>query len=127
MRLEDRFNMAVDIDPEVDPQAVTVPPMILQHFVENAIWHGLSRKEGQGHLRITVSPAGEALRITIEDDGVGRQANAKNGSGHASLGTTITKERLDLWAAQRSAPATFAYTPVAVGTRVELVLPWAEV
>jgi LytS/YehU family sensor histidine kinase len=127
MRLESRFNMAVDIATEVDPETVTVPPMILQPFVENAIWHGLSQKDGPGHLRISVSKTGYALCIAIEDDGVGRFATASKGSDHTSLGTSITKERLDLWAAQRGVPASFIYMPVPIGTRVELVLPWAEV
>ena len=127
MRLEGRFTFSVEIAPEVDDRTITIPPMLLQPFVENAIWHGLSRKQGHGHLCISVSRSGDALKVAIQDDGVGRATNSGKGIGHASLGTTITKERLDLWAAQRGAPANFTYAPVPVGTRVELVLPWAEV
>lgn len=127
MRLKGRFSYAVDIAPDVDPTAVTVPPMLLQPFVENAVWHGLSRKEGLGHLRISVSQVDGTLRVTIEDDGLGRSVTSSNGSGHTSLGTSITKERLELWAAQRGVPASFAFVPVPIGTRVDLVLPWDEV
>ena len=128
MRLKDRFTVAVSISPEVDPEAVLVPPMILQPFVENAIWHGLSRKEGPGHLWILAGITDGSLRIAVEDDGVGRSASAgtvPNGRSkdHTSLGTTITKERLDLWGAQHHAPAGFSYVPAHSGTRVELVLP----
>lgn len=126
MRLKDRFSYSVDISPEVDPEAVTVPPMLLQPFVENAVWHGLSRKEGPGHLRIAVSEMAGALCVSISDDGLGRQITSEKSSGHTSLGTSITKERLDLWAEQRGAPAQFAFVPVPVGTRVELTLPWVE-
>ena len=100
-----------------------VPPMILQPFVENAIWHGLSRKRGPGHLRIHAAIDHDALRIAIEDDGIGRPVAVHAEEGHRSLGTTITKERLDLWAAQHRAPAGFRYVDVPQGTRVELVLP----
>lgn len=127
MRLKGRFSYAVDIALDVDPEAVTLPPMLLQPFVENAVWHGLSPKEGQGHIQISVSHADGALRITIEDNGVGRSVNADKGSGHTSLGTSITKERLELWAAQSGATASFSFVPVLVGTHVLLVLPWDEV
>lgn len=127
MRLKGRFIYSVLIAPDVDPKAIAVPPMLLQPFIENAVWHGLSGKEGPGNLRITVAKVSGALHVTIDDDGVGRQVTTEKKSGHTSLGTSITKERLDLWAAQRGAPATFTFVPVAIGTRVLLVLPWDEV
>ncbi|MBK7298158.1 MAG: hypothetical protein IPI91_16670 [Flavobacteriales bacterium] len=65
-----------------------------------------------------------ALHVTVDDDGVGRQITNYKKNGHTSLGTSITKERLDLWAAQCGAPASFTFVPVAIGTRVLLVLPW---
>lgn len=123
MRLKDRFNFALTTSPEVDPSTVLVPPMILQPFAENAIWHGLSRKKESGQLNIHAAIEDDVLRITIEDDGPGRQAAVPARGEHRSLGTTITKERLDLWAAQHRAPATFRYVDVPMGTRVELSLP----
>lgn len=127
MRLKGRFTYSTVVKADVDPEAITVPPMLLQPFVENAVWHGLSGKEGPGNLRITVAKVSGALHVTIDDDGVGRQITTEKKSGHTSLGTSITKERLDLWAAQRGAPATFTFVPVAIGTRVLLVLPWDEI
>jgi tetratricopeptide (TPR) repeat protein len=126
MRLKGRFTCTVEVAPEVDPKAVSIPPMLLQPFVENAIWHGLSQKQGQGHLQILISRNSAALIIAIVDDGVGRQTCSGKGHQHSSLGTSITKERLELWAAQCRAPASYTYVPVPVGTRVELVLPWME-
>ncbi|WKZ65441.1 MAG: histidine kinase [Flavobacteriales bacterium] len=127
MRLKDRFSYTVEVSPDVDPEAVAVPPMLLQPFVENAVWHGLARKSGPGTLKVSAWRANGALHIAIDDDGVGRQEAKGKGSGHASLGTSITRERLDLWAAQCRAPASFTFVPVPVGTRVLLVLPWVEV
>ncbi len=128
MRLRGKFNVEIQVASEVDQEATTVPPLILQPFVENAIWHGLSRKEGQGVLRIDVSQRDGALLVAIEDDGIGRAPQDKSqceSEGKTSLGTTITRDRLDLLAKQRGAPAGFTFVPVAHGTRVELVLPTA--
>lgn len=127
MRLKGRFTYNVEMSPDVDPEAVSVPPMLLQPFVENAVWHGLARKNGPGCLTVAVSRTNGALHVIIVDDGVGRQGAKGNNSGHTSLGTSITKERMDLWAAQSGAPANFTFAPVPVGTCVVLVLPWVEV
>ncbi|MEZ4757665.1 MAG: histidine kinase [Flavobacteriales bacterium] len=126
MRLKGRFRYLVEMAHDVDPETVSLPPMLLQPFVENAVWHGLAGKKGLGCLRVAVTKANSALHVTIEDDGCGRQDDKASRSGHTSLGTSITKERLDLWATQSGAPATFSYVPVPVGTRVLLVLPWTE-
>lgn len=127
MRLKNRFSYEVDISSDVDPEAVTIPPMLLQPFVENAVWHGLARKDGHGLLRLSVARADTALRVTVEDDGVGRQTTTTKGNGHTSLGTSITKERLELWSAQRGVTAHFTYLPMPVGTCVVLLLPWDEI
>ncbi len=124
MRLKGRFTYSAVVAPDVDPETIALPPMLLQPFVENAVWHGLSGKEGPGHLRISVAKVDGALHVTVDDDGVGRQITNYKKNGHTSLGTSITKERLDLWAAQCGAPASFTFVPVAIGTRVLLVLPW---
>lgn len=127
MRLKDCFSYTVEISPDVDPEAIAVPPMLLQPFVENAVWHGLVRKSGRGSLRVAVSRIDGALHIIIDDNGVGRQMVREKSIDHISLGTSITKERLDLWAAQCGASASFKYLPVPAGTSVLLVLPWVEV
>jgi hypothetical protein len=50
-----------------------VPPMLIQPFIENAVWHGLRYKEGQGHLSVKVSQEAKQITVTIEDDGIGRE------------------------------------------------------
>jgi len=79
---------------EVAP-SVSVPPMILQPFIENAIIHGLKHKEGRGYLGVTLKEADKAVQVTIEDDGIGRIAAAKYRSeGHKSAAINIIKQRL---------------------------------
>jgi len=69
-RFEDRLNISFSI--EVDG---AIPPMILQPLVENAVKHGLSPKKGRGNLSISATRNDEDMIITVEDDGVGMDAN----------------------------------------------------
>jgi sensor histidine kinase YesM len=67
--------------------AVQVPPMLLQPFVENALKHGLKGKSAKGSINIHVGIEGHELKCTIEDDGVGRSDTlAHVREGHTSLG-----------------------------------------
>ena len=129
VRCNERFEYAIHVDPDIDPERVMVPPLVAQPFVENAIWHGMAGKDGTGHITLRFSMKGEDLLVAIEDDGGGRAA-AKSGSDVSdstakkrSLGTTITQARLDLVGKQRGRPAGFRYVDLPQGTRVELNLP----
>ena len=79
---------------------VKVPPLVIQPFTENAIWHGLMHKEEKGHLNIKVFIEDDALCCMINDDGVGRSqaAEIKNRAGntHRSMGMRITADRIAL-------------------------------
>jgi LytS/YehU family sensor histidine kinase len=75
--------------------------MILQPFCENAIWHGLMHKEGQGRLDIVMSIQNNQLQCTIADNGIGRtkaaELKSKSGEKQKSFGLKITTERLALF------------------------------
>ncbi|MBV6403745.1 MAG: tetratricopeptide repeat protein [Flavobacteriales bacterium] len=77
-----------------------VPALLVQPFVENAIWHGLAHKEGGRSIAVRFVPDGEAIRCTITDNGVGRAQAARDHAGreqgHRSLGMQLTGERLKL-------------------------------
>ncbi len=76
-RFPDKFDYSVVVDPEVDPEAFRIPPMLLQPYLENAVWHGLRYKEEKGLLKVSIRPlAPKALTITIADDGIGRKRSA---------------------------------------------------
>ena len=126
-RMNNRFRYEVDIDPTIDQDYTMVPPLVLQPFVENAIWHGLSRKEGSGLLRLSVKQRDGALIMTVEDDGVGRNAadgpNDPMAPPKTSMGTGITQERLAMLGKQRGGEAGFRYLDTVLGTRVEVSLP----
>ncbi|MEY8019459.1 tetratricopeptide repeat protein [Muriicola sp. SD30] len=76
-RFPDKFQYSLEVDDALDREAYTIPPMILQPYVENAIWHGLRYRESQGRLKIRMSEVNNnSLQISIEDNGIGRLKSA---------------------------------------------------
>jgi len=75
-----------------------LPPLIIQPFAENAIWHGLMHKPEKGQLDIEISSEKDQLYIRITDDGIGReksrQIESKSAILHKSMGQQITMERI---------------------------------
>jgi ligand-binding sensor domain-containing protein len=98
IRFRERFNYHVEIDAGTNTNAVKIPPLILQPFVENAIWHGLLPKQEGGNLWIMVNTEGGKLTIAIEDNGVGRSKSGqrKVEAYRKSYGSAISEERLKL-------------------------------
>ena len=71
--------------------------MIIQPYVENAIWHGLSNKEdGTGKISLNFTLEKECIKCVIEDNGIGREkaATLKSKREHTSVGMLITTQRL---------------------------------
>ncbi|MEM7374735.1 MAG: tetratricopeptide repeat protein [Bacteroidota bacterium] len=100
-RFKGKIDYEIQVDPDLDPDGIDIPSMILQPFVENAIWHGLMHKEdGRGKIRIQLEAKGEILHCQIEDNGVGRkkalELKQANRPSHQSMAMTVTRERLGL-------------------------------
>ena len=82
LRFEDGFNSEITVDPEIDTTNFVIPPMLIQPYVENAIWHGLMHKQhGHRDLNIHFQLAGDDLKCTVEDNGIGRRAAAQLNEG----------------------------------------------
>jgi LytS/YehU family sensor histidine kinase len=101
IRFEKQFSYSINVDDEVLPDHIYVPPLIIQPYVENAIWHGLLHKESEGHLAVNLSmPKSNMLECVIEDNGVGRakakELKSKSASHSKSLGMKLTESRLAL-------------------------------
>lgn len=104
MRFVNRFTYQVQIAPDLDTTCVEVPPMIIQPYVENAIWHGLMHKEAKPaeecYLEVRVFPEDKLLVVEIEDNGVGREAarmfKSKSATAHKSHGMEVTAERIQM-------------------------------
>lgn len=81
-RFPDKFDYTVSVEGIPDPERITLPPMLLQPFIENAIWHGLRYKKDKGYLKVQLSAADHTLKIRISDNGIGRRRSAELKTGN---------------------------------------------
>lgn len=100
MRFKDRFDYEINTN-EIEIDAVLIPPMIMQPFIENSIIHGILPNENKkGHIRIDISLDKEDLCISIQDNGIGVDFSLANkvnsGEEHRSQGMEITSKRIEL-------------------------------
>lgn len=132
LRFNNRFTYTLTIDADVALEHIEVPPMLLQPYIENAIWHGLMHLEGTGKLTIHIFNKGNALGVVIEDNGVGRakaaELKSKSATEQKSHGLKITATRIDiinqLYNTKNEVFITdlFDENGKSCGTRVELLL-----
>ena len=99
LRFDKKFTYEINIESNVPADSIEVPPLIIQPYIENAIWHGLLHKTESGHLKISVSLlSANMLQCIIEDNGVGRDKAAalrsKSATTKKSLGMELTESRL---------------------------------
>lgn len=133
LRFDRKFSYEICVDPGVCADTIEVPPLIIQPYVENAIWHGLLHKPTVGHLRIHISlPGDNMLQCVIEDNGVGRmrakEIRSKSATTKRSLGLKLTESRLALLNKHAELNASVEIIDLeneneASGTRVILKIP----
>ena len=100
MRFKNKVKYQINVVPHIDQQYIEIPPLLLQPYVENAIWHGLMHKPEGGTILIDIQqPSEYLLHIEIRDDGVGREKakehKSKSATRQKSFGLKMTSERLD--------------------------------
>lgn len=136
-RFNNKFDYKIELSNEIDPEFVELPPLILQPYVENAIWHGLMHKSDErGLLLIKVKlKEDESVIFIIEDNGIGREKAAEMKSNtarkqkHKSVGMDLTKDRIEMTNQFYNTNATIEITDLkdengqAAGTRVVVELP----
>jgi ligand-binding sensor domain-containing protein/signal transduction histidine kinase len=129
MRMSRPMTYSFDVDPDLEPDEVLLPTMLLQPFVENAIWHGLSPKDGGGHIAIGFRQKGQQLECSVEDNGVGRSRTESKHKTHRSKALEITRKRLNVLAEQEKAKTDLQILDLThpdgspAGTRVVVLLP----
>ncbi|UOQ69249.1 sensor histidine kinase [Hymenobacter volaticus] len=101
MRFDNAFAYAIEVAEEIQPDALTIPSMLLQPYIENAIWHGLLHKKNGGHVWLRFrQPTEDLLTVEIEDNGIGRQKakelKSKETVSSKSYGMQISQDRLFL-------------------------------
>ena len=129
LRFENGLSWSVEADPILLEEDHLVPALIVQPFVENAVWHGLAPKAQDRALRVRFRPQGERLLCVVEDNGVGRRAAPERAhpDGSRSIGLQLTNERLQLLAYKVGDSARVTFTDLTegdapAGTRVEILL-----
>lgn len=104
LRFENSFTFELDVDEAVDMDNIIIPSMLIQPFVENAIWHGIMPLQNirKGVIKVHVQKHNSGAYIIIEDNGIGRKKSSEINKtpGHKSLGMQLTKQRLDLLSKQ---------------------------
>ena len=98
LRFNYHFTYKISVPKDLDIEVLKVPPLIIQPYVENAIWHGLMHKEEKGQLDIEISEEGDHLYFKVTDNGIGRkrasELASKSATKHKSMGLKITAHRI---------------------------------
>lgn len=96
MRGHKQFSYSCEVDQAIDQQKAMVPSLLLQPFVENAIWHGVMPLKRKGHISVSLQLHNDEIMCRIEDNGVGRANREKDVEMHGPAATQISNKRLDL-------------------------------
>lgn len=100
VRFRDAFSYTIHCDDDLEIEEIRIPTLLIQPFVENAIWHGLMHKEGNRELQISFRENGDFLQCVIADNGVGRKKAREistitgQDKKHTSRGIAVSEERL---------------------------------
>ena len=99
-RMEHPFEYSFEIDPQLDPETILIPSMLLQPVIENSIWHGLAPKDEPGKITIRIKKEKEMIQCEVEDNGIGKTPspsfNNNDASKSGSFGLKIIEDRLDI-------------------------------
>jgi sensor histidine kinase YesM len=100
LRFGDKFNFHIHAASGLDPEEITLPPLLVQPFVENALLHGLEGKENGGYVEVFFRKKGDRLEVSVTDNGKGfsheENIASKTTLTHKSVGMMLTQKRLDL-------------------------------
>lgn len=135
LRRDPKINLTYDLDETININKKTIPVMLLQPIVENAIVHGLAAIHSEKRIKITLKKEINYITISIEDNGKGRTLNPnKNRTAeHTSYGGKILKSRLAIL--KKINKKEYSYTVVDLmdannepcGTRVIIKVPMIDI
>lgn len=133
MRFPDKFSHQFVVDPSVKVESFSIPPMLIQPYIENAVWHGLRYKDEGGFLSVHLSMENKNLKVVVEDNGIGRKKSQElktsNQLSTESKGIKMTVKRLEILSKMYKKEIRHQISDVSdlgEGTRVELWIPNLE-
>ncbi|WP_276360904.1 histidine kinase [Daejeonella sp. H1SJ63] len=124
IRFSKKMEYFINITPETEEEEIFIPSMLIQPFIENAIWHGLMPKENGGFIKVDFNYIDNLLTISIIDNGIGilNSLNSKN-SGHISRGLELIHERVNLLNKLNEKQITISHTQMGdSGTKVLITI-----
>lgn len=138
LRFDKKFDYEIIIDDRIETDNIQIPSMIIQPFIENAIWHGLLHKESKGKLLLHFMQCGDdCLKVIVEDNGIGREKAAELKSKQLlkkkSYGMQITENRIEILnKTQNQSTICNVYDlkdekNKAIGTKIELIIPYKKI
>ncbi len=132
LRMEDKFEYNIEVAENVEADEVQIPSMIIQPFVENAIWHGIALLEEKGQIVIKfLMQDDKSLTVIVEDNGIGMKRSetySAKREKHLNLGMEMTRKRLEILGKKFSVNTCLKFSEMFPGnlnpgTRVEMVVP----
>jgi LytS/YehU family sensor histidine kinase len=133
-RFNNKFDYAIEIDSSLVVDNYKVPPMLIQPYLENAVWHGLRYKEEKGFLKVNISANNEAVIVLIEDNGIGRtksqELKTKNQKQTESMGLKNIQARLniinEIYKTDLKVDVSDLDTQTKEGTKVRIAIPFEK-
>lgn len=126
-RFRDKFDFEFTKDIQSDGQEIDVPPMLIQPFIENAVWHGLRYKKEKGKLDVSILQKSDNLVVLIKDNGIGRAKSkalkTQNQRNYKSTGLANVERRIDLINEIYEKNYSVEIRDLEVGTEVEIQIP----
>ncbi len=136
MRMNHSFEFEIKVNEDIDTESVHVPPLLIQPFVENSIWHGLNHRGKGGKICIEIRRTNPLLTCIIEDNGheggMKEDFDLTHSVKKTSMGMALINERLEVVNQLHEVKAGFILTDLVSdlnkkeGKRVTLVLPYEE-
>ena len=134
LRCEGKFSYSIECDSTISLTETYIPTLLIQPYVENAIWHGIMPKTSNGHIQVSIKNAGAFIKCSVVDDGIGRVKSYEIQSmsatkKHKSFATKITGRRMEILRSLYSKDFSFEYVDKydndgnALGTEVILIIP----
>ncbi|AOW21135.1 sensor histidine kinase [Urechidicola croceus] len=130
MRITGGFEYVVNVDEEINLEAVKVPPLFLQPFIENSIWHGLAQIKGEKKICLKITKEEGSIRCVIIDNGIGinkaKKETHKKINRRKFFGTKATENRIRLLYKNSNVDVNILdiSNEKTTGTKVEIVFPY---
>ncbi|MCX6180884.1 MAG: histidine kinase [Bacteroidetes bacterium] len=133
-RFSNKFDYTFEVDENLVVEQYKVPPMLIQPYIENSVWHGLRYKEEKGMLDVRVAGSGDSLTVTITDNGIGRKKSQElkthNQKQNESMGLKNIESRLqiinDLFKTNLKVQVQDANPKTGEGTIVNISIPFQK-